>query len=130
MYKIINSEGKIHNYSSLFWGHNLEWDNGTVHSFKDLETQIYSGHTFSNYIIRKGDFIYRKMKSGMFGLYEVVEIKPSGHGVHDMYYGKYIFCGYYYPNVPNVEIFPGYGIYSSKFNSFIIWINKILSGEK
>lgn len=120
-YQLINSKGAVHDFAhKMSWGHNIEGsDNPEIYEFEELKTQKFTWHVFHYFPIHKGDFIIRNMNSGRIGLYECIEIKKdncgSPFGPDDLYYGDFLFCGYYNKELNLIQIFPGYGIKKKGF---------------
>lgn len=116
MFKLINDNGTIHNFSfPMYWGHNIEGsDTPTMYEYDDLTTQQYSWDVFNEMSIHAGDFITRRNSDHTkVLLYEVIlagkkKFSGTSFGPNDCYEVTVRQCGYYKPGVRT--IFNGYGI--------------------
>lgn len=119
-YRLIKEgEPRLHDYTSMYWGHNIVTHSQKDKFFKDLQTYELHCSIFSSSRLSKGDLICRNMQSGKIGLYEITELEQY-RDPGDMYSVSMILCGYLVSG--KVEIQTGYGITNDKLKelNFVI----------
>lgn len=132
MYKVINPQGKILDYTDGHrgWGHNIEMIRDIeVVSYDGFDAQAYTACIFSQQKPRVGDFILLSMKSGKIGAFEIVKVSgfrdPS-----DMFSINFVACGSWYSEGKELIIWDGYGIKPKKENLFSLGnMKKFISGK-
>jgi chorismate synthase len=120
MFKVINENGKRHDYSNTKYKPHithmvLDMSNIYDVQFKELKTHGFLGTIRTASIVDAGDFIYKSMESGEIGVYEVVErmwstvVVELGEPFRD-YKCRFVLCGYLKDDGFGITIFSGYGV--------------------